>query len=67
MQKNIGEKDRIFRFIIAIILFSYAIWQDSIIATAIGFFVLFEAFMSWCVLYQLIGKNTCPIKKNEKK
>jgi hypothetical protein len=67
MQKNIGPEDRIFRLVIAILLFVYAIWQSSLIATLLGFFVLYEALASWCVLYQLLGKNTCPIKKDDKK
>jgi hypothetical protein len=67
MQKNIGPEDRIFRLVIAILLFAFAIWQNSIIATLAGLFVLYEALASWCVLYQLLGKNTCPIKKNDKK
>jgi len=67
MQKNIGSGDRIFRFIIAILLFAYSFWQESLFATLLGFFVLYEALASWCAFYQLIGKNTCPIKKDEKK
>ena len=27
-----------------------------------GLFSLYEAVSSWCVFYQLLGRNTCPIK-----
>ena len=66
MQKNIGPKDRFFRFIIAIFLFALAIWWESWIIAIFAFFVLYESLASWCLLYQLLGKNSCPIKKNDK-
>jgi hypothetical protein len=61
MKKNIGTNDRILRLIIAFILFGLAVGFKSLILAAFGLFTLYEALASWCVLYQLIGKNTCPI------
>jgi hypothetical protein len=61
MKKNIGTKDRLVRFILAIILFVVAFWQESLIALLLGLFTLFEACASWCILYQWLGKNTCKI------
>lgn len=66
MQKNIGAKDRIIRFIIAIFLFALAFWQDSWTIGFFALFVLYESLASWCLFYQLLGRNTCPIKKNDK-
>ena len=63
MKKNIGKNDRILRFILACFFFGLALWSKSWILAAIGLFTLYEALASWCVLYQLIGKNTCPIHK----
>ncbi len=63
MQKNIGTTDRILRFLMAIALFAYAFFQESLIALAFGLFVLYEALASWCVLYQILGKNSCDIEK----
>ena len=60
MTKNIGTLDRIIRVVIGLLLLAYAIWQGSWIALGFAIFTFFEAFMSWCILYQLIGKNTCP-------
>lgn len=61
MNKNIGTTDRIIRFVIACLLFVYAIWQGSWLAAAVGVFVLYEALASWCAFYQLIGRNSCDI------
>ena len=66
MKKNIGLSDRIIRFIIAVIVLIYAIWQWSIIALLIAIFTFYETFASWCILYQLLGKNSCPISTKKK-
>lgn len=60
MKKNIGTPGRLLRLAIAILLFIYAYWQWSWIALLFGLFVLFEAAFSWCVVYQILGKNSCP-------
>ena len=60
MKKNIGLQDRIFRFIIGMLLLAFAFWQTSWVALAFALFTFFEAFASWCVIYQLMGKSTCP-------
>ena len=67
MKKNIGTLDRIFRLTIGVFLLAFAWWQTSFIALGLALFTFYEAFASWCILYQLIGKNTCPINKSEKK
>lgn len=66
MKKNIGTMDRILRFILACVLFALALWLKSWILAAIGLFTLYEAIFSWCILYQMIGKNSCPISKKPK-
>lgn len=63
MKKNIGTKDRLIRLGISLILFALAYWKDSWILLFFALFTLFEALMSWCVLYQILGKSSCPIKK----
>jgi len=62
MKKNIGTADRIFRAIVFIVLFGLAWWWHSWIIAVFGLFAAYEALASWCVLYQLLGKNSCPIK-----
>jgi hypothetical protein len=62
MHKNIGKADRLLRLAIAIVLLFLAYWKGSWILLAAGVFVLFEAAFSWCVLYQILGRNSCPRK-----
>jgi Protein of unknown function (DUF2892). len=64
-KKNLGTSGKILRGILALLLFAYAFWAKSWIALIFAIFTLFEAFMSWCILYQLMGKNSCPIDRND--
>ncbi|HEY4832329.1 MAG TPA: DUF2892 domain-containing protein [Waddliaceae bacterium] len=63
MKKNIGTKDRFIRLSLALILLMLAWLSHSWIILAVGLFVLYEAAASWCIYYQLTGKNTCSINK----
>lgn len=63
MKKNLGKPDRLLRLAIAIAILIYAYWKGSWIALAASAFVFFEAYMSWCILYQLLGKSSCPIHR----
>lgn len=67
MQKNLDIQGRIIRLILAVLLFIIAWWQSSWIALGFGLFTLYEAFASWCILFQLLGINHCPIDRNEEK
>lgn len=63
VNKNIGKINRLFRALIGVVLFVVAItttWSPILIFFA-GF-CLFEAIFSWCIFYQLIGRNSCPIE-----
>lgn len=67
MTKNIGTFDRIIRLAIGIILLAVAlfivtvIWLKVVIVL-LAIFTFYEAVSSWCLFYQLIGKNTCPLE-----
>jgi hypothetical protein len=61
MTKNLGTLDRLIRLSIGILLLIAALLTQSPILAIFGIFCLYEAFSSWCVLYQLIGRNTCPL------
>ena len=63
MKRNMGNTDRIIRLILAVLLLIYAYNQASWLAFACSRFTFYEATASWCVLYQLLGKNTCPLPK----
>ena len=62
MKKNIGKPDRILRLIVGLLLLGWAYWKMSWILLILGLFTLFEAYMSWCILYQILGKSSCPRK-----
>lgn len=63
MKKNLGMSGRLLRLAIAIVLLAYAYWAQSWIALAASLFTFFEAWMSWCIVYQILGINSCPTKK----
>lgn len=67
MKPNIGLPDRLLRLLIAVILFALA-WMfipeiTGYIFLIFGLFTTYEALASWCIMYQLLGINTCPIDK----
>ena len=67
MKKNIGTLDRVLRLIIAIVLFviAFVILMPvvvKIILILFGVFCLYEALVSWCAFYAMIGKTTCPME-----
>lgn len=62
-KQNIGTQGRVFRLIAAVLLLLYAIWEKSWIALIVSLFIFFEALKGWCIIYQLLGKNSCPIDK----
>jgi hypothetical protein len=64
MKSNIGKADRLLRLALAIVLLFYASWQGSWIAFGFSIFTFYESWAGWCALYQLIGRNTCPISKD---
>ena len=66
-KKNLNRFGRILRLSIACLLLILAIWQRSWIIFLFSVFTFFEAFMSWCIVYQLLGKNSCPIETDQNK
>src|SRR3989338_10421615 len=66
MKPNIGTKDRIARLLIGVVLISLALINKSTFMALAGLFSIYEALSSWCVFYQLLGRNTCPIKNPKK-
>ncbi len=63
LPKNIDISGRILRGSIGILLLAIAYWKMSWIILIFGLFTLFEALMSWCVVYHILGINKCPVKK----
>jgi Protein of unknown function (DUF2892) len=51
--------------VLGLLLLFCAFWIMSWIVLIMAVFVLFEALMSWCVIYQILGKNSCRIKSKK--
>jgi hypothetical protein len=66
MKKNIGTEGRILRFALAVLLLFMAWYWSSWILLIVSLFVFYEALASWCIIYQWLGKNSCPISKDPK-
>ncbi|MEI8103846.1 MAG: DUF2892 domain-containing protein [Candidatus Moraniibacteriota bacterium] len=62
MKKNIGTMDRVIRLVLAVVLFGLAWKFSNWVLLLAGVFCLYEALASWCALYALIGRNSCPIR-----
>lgn len=59
--KNIGTHDRMMRAVFGLILFMLGIlttWHPVLFIAA-GF-CIYQAVGTWCLVYSLLGKNTCP-------
>jgi hypothetical protein len=65
LKQNIGIPGRLTRFILGLILLIAAYLYSSWILLAFSLFCFFQALMGWCAFHQLLGKNSCPIKKNK--
>ena len=65
LPKNIDLLGRLIRLAIGIALLVYAYWKMSWIPLIVALFVIFEALMSWCIVYHILGKTSCPIKKDK--
>lgn len=65
MVKNIGKLDRIIRFSLGIIFSGLGLYYQSGLFLLLGVFSIFEAIFSLCVLYLLLGINTCPVSDRE--
>jgi predicted RND superfamily exporter protein len=62
MKKNVGSIDRIFRIVLAIIVFALGIIFQSWWGL-LGLIPLFTAFFSWCPAYLPFGISTCKVKE----
>lgn len=67
MKKNMGNTDRVFR-VIAAIIFAVLYFTGTvtgifgIILVVLGAIFLATSFISFCPLYTLVGMNTCEKK-----
>ena len=69
MKKNMGNTDRIIRFLLAAVV--AVLYFTNIITGTLGIVLLVLAgvfvitsLVSFCPLYALVGLNTCPVIKD---
>lgn len=63
MAKNVGGIDRVLRIVVGLALIAAAATGMLGLWAYIGVVPLFTSLVGWCPLYQLIGLNSCPVKK----
>lgn len=62
MKKNVGGIDRGIRIVLGIIIIALGVYLKNWLGI-IGVILLLTGLFSYCGLYQLLGINTCKIKK----
>ncbi len=63
--KNLNSAGRVARSIIAILFMILFFWKKNYIYLIISLFIFFEVYMSWCIVFHLLGINQCKIKKRK--
>ena len=63
MKRNIGNIERILRILIGAGLIAWVLAFNGPVWAWIGALPLLTGLMGWCLPYQLLGINTCPMKK----
>ncbi len=66
LKKNVGNIDRIIRFVVgAALVIAYFVMDNASPWLLIGIIPLATSLMSSCPAYTLLGLNTCPLKKQD--
>lgn len=63
MPRNEGTLDRALRIILGLVLLSLVFVGPQTMWGLIGIIPLATGLMGYCPLYQIVGLNTCPMKK----
>jgi len=65
-EENVGNTDKIIRYILAVILFGVALYlgfnsqvTSAIIVGVIGLIPLITAYLNFCPLYRIFGISSC--------
>ncbi|MBJ6371186.1 YgaP family membrane protein [Sedimentitalea arenosa] len=64
MTRNEGTLDRALRVILGLVLLSLVFVGPKTAWGLIGIVPLLTGAIGYCPLYQLLGMNTCPMRKN---
>ncbi|MEI8400922.1 MAG: DUF2892 domain-containing protein [Alcaligenaceae bacterium] len=66
MKQNVGGIDRVLRIAVGLLLIVLAATGTVGVWGWLGVVVLATGVFSFCGAYQLLGLNTCPLKKSTK-
>ncbi len=64
MKSNVGGIDRILRIVVGLVLIGLAATHTVGWWGWLGVVPLLTGLFSFCPLYTLLGRNTCPMKKS---
>ncbi len=64
MVKNVSDPERVIRFVVGVVLTSFAFWGPRNYWFLIGIIPLMTGFVGTCPLYLMLGINTRHPKKN---
>lgn len=64
MKTNVGGIDRVLRIVLGLALIAWALTGGPVWAW-IGVIALATGVFKFCLLYTVIGVNTCPVKKSD--
>lgn len=64
MQKNIHPVERVVRVLGGVFISSLAFWGPTNLWFLLGLIPVLTGLIGWCPPYQLLGINTCRLKKN---
>lgn len=66
MKINVGKADRVIRVVVGLVLLSLPFWVDGSWRWLglIGLIPLLTGLMGSCLLYSMLGLNTCPMRKD---
>jgi Protein of unknown function (DUF2892) len=63
MKKNIHPIERVLRVIIGLVLISFAFVGPANLWFLLGIVPVLTGLSGWCPPYQILGINTCKLKK----
>lgn len=65
MTTNEGTIDRVIRVVVGLVILSLCVVGPKTLWGLIGIVPLLTGLLGYCPAYQLLGLNTCPLKREQ--